>query len=284
MKKILLICFLLIACNLSHAQDLIFKTDGTEIKSKVIEITKKEIKYNKYEQPNGPLRNIDIADVFMIIYQDGTREVFKKENSIQEAKSNNSIIIDDSFNNDSFVDIRDGKKYKVVKINGKIWMAENLSYNLGYGCWTYNNDERNAIKYGRLYTWDAAKKACPSGWHLPSNLEWIGLAQFILKEREGTIINSNKDQMYDESVGRHLKSKFGWNSSRNGTDAYGFSGLPAGYRNVPEGNYFQIGESTFWWTSTKGKYALAWNLNNGDYFGRYDNYEGSGFSVRCVKD
>ena len=280
MKKILLISLFIVAFNFGKGQDLIFKTDGTEIKSKVIEITKDEIKYMKFEQLNGPLRNISITDVFMVIYQDGTREVFKTENSDSKLKQmNNSTLTDDSF-----VDERDGKRYKTVKINGKIWMAENLSFNIGYGCWAYNNDDRNISKYGRLYNWEAAKKACPPGWHLPSNLEWIELAQYILKEREGSLNNSNKEQIYDENVGRHLKSKYGWNSDRNGTDAYGFAGLPAGYRNVPQGNFFQIGESTFWWSSTKGKYALSWSLNNGDYFGKYDNYEESGFSVRCIKD
>lgn len=64
--------------NIANNPDIIYKKDGTEIKSKVIEITDYSIKYKKYEQLDGPVRNIPIKDAFMIIYKNGKREVFKK--------------------------------------------------------------------------------------------------------------------------------------------------------------------------------------------------------------
>lgn len=57
--------------------DIIYRKDSSEIKSKVIEITDKTIKYKKIDQLEGPLRNILVKDVFMIIYKNGAREVFK---------------------------------------------------------------------------------------------------------------------------------------------------------------------------------------------------------------
>jgi len=59
--------------------DIIYRINGSEIKSKVIEITDKTIKYRKSDQLDGPLRNILIEDVFLIIYKDGTRENFKSK-------------------------------------------------------------------------------------------------------------------------------------------------------------------------------------------------------------
>ena len=61
------------------SQDIIYLNNGTEIKAKIIELTSETVKYRKYEQPDGPLRNISYFDLFMILYEDGTREVFKAE-------------------------------------------------------------------------------------------------------------------------------------------------------------------------------------------------------------
>jgi hypothetical protein len=64
---------------LSHTaftQDIIYKTDGSEIKTKIIEIDETYIKYKNFEQIEGPIRNILKSQVFMIRYQDGIIEKF----------------------------------------------------------------------------------------------------------------------------------------------------------------------------------------------------------------
>jgi hypothetical protein len=57
--------------------DIIYLKDGSEIKSNVVEITVENIKYKNFNQLSGPVRNVPIKDIFMIIYKNGTREMFK---------------------------------------------------------------------------------------------------------------------------------------------------------------------------------------------------------------
>ena len=63
---------------------------------------------------------------------------------------------------------------KTVTIGNQVWKAKNLN-DASKGGKCYDDKPENCEKYGRLYTWEEAMKACPSGWHLPSNEEWEAL-------------------------------------------------------------------------------------------------------------
>jgi len=171
-------------------------------------------------------------------------------------------------------DTRDKKIYWTTKIGEQVWMAENLNYETKNSkC--YENDEANCKEYGRFYDWQTATKACPSGWHLPSDAEWDKILPFG-----------------DKTAATQLKAKSGWNDflgkTGNGTDKYGFAALPSG--EVGGGSGFQnIGNYTRWWSSTptEGESCCAnyrFILNGGDSDADpYDN-KNSLNSVRCIKD
>lgn len=90
-------------------------------------------------------------------------------------------------------------------------MAENLNYNPGSGSWAYDNDSSKAAIYGRLYSWPTARKACPQGWHLPSNVEWQTLADYL----GGPAVTGGKMKEADTTY---------WNSPNTGaTNESGFS-------------------------------------------------------------
>jgi uncharacterized protein (TIGR02145 family) len=130
---------------------------------------------------------------------------------------------------DTFKDSRDGKTYKKVKIGNQTWMAQNLNYQTSSGSWCYDNNTSNCNTYGRLYNYNAAENACPSGWHLPTEREWE-----ILETRAG-----------GEKAGLFLKARTGWNSGGNGEDDFGFTALSGGYRN-DEGNFDGVGSDGIW--------------------------------------
>ena len=79
-------------------------------------------------------------------------------------KYQNTSTYDESKN--LLIDNRDGERYMTVKIGDRVWMAENLKFRLP-DSYCYDGVTQNCETYGRLYTWNAAKQACPDGWSLP---------------------------------------------------------------------------------------------------------------------
>ena len=91
MKKLLLTIFQIVIINTAFSQDLLIKKNGEEIKVKVMEINQSEIKYKKALNLTGPIYTISKSDIFMIRYEDGTKDVFNEE----KTKNNN----DNNINN-----------------------------------------------------------------------------------------------------------------------------------------------------------------------------------------
>ena len=137
-------------------------------------------------------------------------------------------------------------------------MAQNLNYNAS-GSKCYDNLDSNCETYGRLYNWETAKAACPSGWHLPSKAEW--------------------DVLGDDA--KKLKA-----TSFGGTNDYGFSALPGGH-GYSDGSFYGVGDSGYWWSANEDgslhayirgmNYILddaSWSIHDKSYLR----------SVRCVQD
>jgi uncharacterized protein (TIGR02145 family) len=178
----------------------------------------------------------------------------------------------------SFTDARDGKKYKTVKIGEQTWMAENLNYKAN-GSLCYNHNESYCEKYGRLYDWKTAKKACPSGWHLPSREEWTKLIRFA----DGT---TGEENYYSPTAGKYLKATSGWNSSGNGEDTYDFAALPGG-NGSSDGSFYLVGNYGYWWATNESdnkRADIMYIDNSYDSAILSDDYKSGLISVRCVMD
>ena len=180
-----------------------------------------------------------------------------------------------------FTDQRDQREYKWVKIGQLNWMADNLAYDAGNRSMLYDEDIANETKYGRLYTWINALSVCPAGWHLPSDQEWDLLALYI-SVKKGPFDKGGDDWF---GVGEHLKALTGWGAGYNGTDDFGFSGLPGGL--FYDDKFGYIEQFGGWWSATEKSSTHAWvrgMLNVEPDFYRYDYPKENGFSVRCVQD
>jgi uncharacterized protein (TIGR02145 family) len=182
----------------------------------------------------------------------------------------------------SLTDKRDGKIYKTIQIGSQVWMAENLNYETNHSTWAYDNDNIKSTAYGRLYSWEEAHKACPSGWHLPSDEEWKQLEVYL----DMSQADADTFGLRGANVGTKLKSTSGWNSGGIGTNECYFLALPSGYR-FTNGDLYDTGYGAYFWTSSEFDGNQAWFRSlgyDGGAVGRNVARKGLGFSVRCVKD
>lgn len=187
-----------------------------------------------------------------------------------------------SLNYSTFTDSRDGKTYKYIKIGSLNWMAENLAYKTVSESWFSWDSEAENAKYGRLYTWEAAKLAVPTGWHLPTDEEWKQLGMSLGMSQS----EADKVDIQGTNEGEKMKSIVGWGDNGNGTDEVGFSALPGGMR-TNSGSYFVNGWYGYWWSATVGENSRIWvrhlTFYNSEVY-RSLSFKEDGYSVRCVKD
>ncbi|MFO7617782.1 MAG: FISUMP domain-containing protein [Bacteroidales bacterium] len=184
----------------------------------------------------------------------------------------------------SFTDERDGQEYRYVYVGSRAWMMENLNYQAasGAGSWCYQSDDRNCQEYGRLYTWDAAMSACPTGWRLPSDQDWKELETHL------GMVRSEVDSIgWRESahLGIQLKATWDWNSGGTGENVSRFTALPAGFRDE-NGTFRFIGDLTTFWSSTWTDEEHAWGralIYHGSGVYRWAYLKSGAYSVRCVR-
>ena len=214
-------------------------------------------------------------------------------------------------------DVRDGNTYCTMEYGDMVWTTENMRYLPQVDNTRDNSSENNVPKYyvygytqvilstalglpnystyGVLYNYAAAQEACPAGWHLPSQEEWVSLVNY-LKSNEEFVCGTNV-----ANVAKSMASNDLWTSSNtecavgnvlqdNNTSA--FNGKPGGYISITTAtssneSFYNLNSEADWWTATQVNTASAYRF----YIGK-DSKTTSisakakffGYSVRCVKD
>lgn len=190
----------------------------------------------------------------------------------------------------------EGNTYKTVRIGEQVWMAENLRSTVlndgtaitlaadstawknlsgpGY-CW-YNNNESYKDTYGALYngyTTDSSR-ICPTGWHIPSNEEWLELVTYLGDSLDAGGMLKTTGTLY-------------WHVPNTGADnKSGFSALGAGIRYF-EGTFASLMDYSAIWSVTTAGNTDQWFM--GLYYGSSSASLGHrkkayGLSIRCIKD
>lgn len=173
-------------------------------------------------------------------------------------------------------DLRDGQTYRTLELGGLRWMAENLRYaTAASGC--YDDDVENCLRWGRLYSFEDGLNACPAGWRVPSDRDWMRL------ERELGVSPAilSQERIRRGEAGSRLRQGGG----------SGFDALPAGYSDPHLGGEFRRGgeAAAFWTSSLAGEddvSRVAWHRDvNASQPGIYRSRVNVTYrlSIRCVR-
>lgn len=213
----------------------------------------------------------------------------------------------------------EGNIYQAVQIGDQIWMAENLKsiqyadgtplingidagdlqgdYTTKY-YFNYNDDPGLADTKGRLYSWaavmnDAASSAstpsgvqgiCPSGWHVPSDAEWMELEVYLGMDPDS--LENESWRGVDEGGKLKEVGTAHWIAPNTGaTNSSGFTAIPGGIRfQINFG--FENSMATFWSateSSSSSGYYRALEYDKQTIY-RFRAVKFCGTSVRCIKD
>ncbi len=214
----------------------------------------------------------------------------------------------------------DGNTYPTVVIGAQEWMAHNLrtahyangdpipNVTVGAdwsqqtaGAWChYNNDPIHDELRGKLYNWYTVtdpRNVCPSGWHVPSDLEWMDLESYLgmpdsLLFHGG--ISSGGSRGHLVNVGGKLKTPgtlvngLGLWAFENetATDETGSHGIPSGYRDTGEG-FSDLASYLDLWSTSMHLTAHAWMRSlhtSAAGVTRWALSLTATGSVRCVRD
>ena len=190
---------------------------------------------------------------------------FERSELLWRRDCGNNIIVDIS---GFFVDERDNKKYKWVRVGNKKWMADNLKYNSSNSL-CYNNQEFNCDIYGRLYNWEEAINVCPEGWRLPTTEDWEGI-HFNF----GNNLNS-------------IKSTQGW-LNENGANQRQINILPSGYYSIIKRFNGLGSRASFWLADDLGnsprRNSRTINDGNNQIPLSGTHFSREKLSCRCIQD
>ena len=184
------------------------------------------------------------------------------------------------------LDKRDNQVYRTLVISNHVWTAQNMNYEIEseendeINSWCYDNEPENCKKFGRLYTWEAAKKVCPEGWHLPTKDEWLEL----FTEHSCEIEKDDTNSIIYRCAGTSLKAIDSWDYGTDNTNEYGFSVVAAGL--MTSGKFKNKGVSSYLWTAT-APYEIIATLVTFEYNEDFTRFvlinRNVGLPVRCVK-
>lgn len=309
-RLVLISLLLSVACQRNQAPEILFIQSSTEsvVGAKRVNLSAygvdkdgDPLSYSWSASGGTFLSQTSLESVFWIAPTQVTNSTCTIKVEVSDGKRTSSADKQIRVEGGKFIDHRDDNIYEFVQIGDQLWMTENLAFlpsvNSGsdssitdphYYVYDYYDSniaeaksEFHYKKYGVLYNWTAAVKACPDGWHLPSDSEWQTLELYLGAEETEVVTNQIRSQS-----GWYYYWTDGTRMDANGSNSSGLNVLASGYRrDYSFQNFLGEHSSARIWTSTQSDLSSAWSRGFdvlSEAITREQYEKNFGFSVRCV--
>ena len=201
----------------------------------------------------------------------------------------NTTIKDAQLTTDSYreSDPRDGNIYYCTREFPR-WFKMNLAYS-GSGV-SYEYSPVMDMIFGKYYTWTEAQTACPEGWELPSDADFVELARKVSGKEDFKEHEEFKDVAGEFMVNALFNDSRMWEfwPQVKITNSTGLCVIPTGYCTDMEGSTRFSGLNTYaaFWTADEegdnGFYRYIHVENNNVMIGK-GNKESFRANVRCIR-
>lgn len=193
----------------------------------------------------------------------------------------------------------DGVDYYYRKIAGRDWFRNNLA-NTASGA-PYLNEDLVSDIFGRFYSYNEALNACPEGWRLPTEEDWMALADALDSPATGKY-ESFQDVASKLLVNAYFNSKAMleyWPQVGEVTNQSKLAFMPFGYANLgpadesgkyPDARFEGMTEYVAVWTADKveGNEEMAYYRyiisDQPEMLVGMGDVNTFGAQVRCVRD
>lgn len=147
-KQLLLLLFSVGLYFSSLCQDILVLKNGDEIKVKISEVLPDMVKYKKWDNQDGPMYSESKTNIFMIKYQNGSKDVFTNQSSsntnsptvsTEDAQKNEALkklenYVNKTYSKEGFLKTSDFKKVDGVmrNENGQSVYAVQIDFTLQF--------------------------------------------------------------------------------------------------------------------------------------------------------
>jgi len=107
---------------------------------------------------------------------------------------------------DTLTDVRDGKNYRVVELNGIKWMIDNLDYATEHSYKLDSKEFPNSDLSGRYYPFFERDSICPNKWSLPQSEDWLNYFHYIYDSLGVQAKIQGEDKYYPAVLHKYVES------------------------------------------------------------------------------